>query len=218
MEQIVPAFRGRPQAEKLMFMYASTFYNLKDYLLAGYQFERFTETYPKSDSAQVAAYRSAKSYYHESPRFSLDQKDTYKAIEKLQAFINQYPASPYRTQANALVAELNGKLELKAIGIAQQNLKIGAYLNDYRPAITSFENFIIDHPGSVYRKDAYYGRLRAAYLLAINSRPALQKQRLVQAQNAHKSFLKYFAKSELRGAADKMAQDINERLALQPTS
>ena len=84
MEQIVPVYRGKPQAERLMFLYANTFYNLEDYYLAGYQFERFETSYPNSDSVEVAAYRSAKSYYELSPRYSLDQQDTYKALEKLQ--------------------------------------------------------------------------------------------------------------------------------------
>lgn len=33
MEQIVPVYRGKPQAEKLMFMYADTYYKLEDYYL-----------------------------------------------------------------------------------------------------------------------------------------------------------------------------------------
>ncbi|HAH34550.1 MAG TPA: outer membrane protein assembly factor BamD, partial [Flavobacteriaceae bacterium] len=31
MEQIVPLYRGKPQAEKLSYRYANTFYNLEDY-------------------------------------------------------------------------------------------------------------------------------------------------------------------------------------------
>ena len=36
--QIAPQYRGKPQAEKLMYMYANSFYEMKDYYLAGYQF------------------------------------------------------------------------------------------------------------------------------------------------------------------------------------
>ncbi len=104
MEQIVPAYRGKPQAERLMFIYSNTFYNMEDYYLAGYQFERFESSYPKSDSVEVAAYKSAKSYAQLSPRFSLDQKDTDKALAKLQAYIDKYPNSEYRTEANEMVA------------------------------------------------------------------------------------------------------------------
>ena len=57
MEQIVPAYRGKPQAEKLMYMYANTFYQLEDFYLAGYQFERFATSYPKSDSVEIAAFK-----------------------------------------------------------------------------------------------------------------------------------------------------------------
>lgn len=111
MEQIVPAYRGKPQAERLMYVYANTFYKLEDYLLAGYQFERFETSFPQSDSVEIAAYKSAKSYYELSPRYSLEQADTYTALEKMQAFINKYPNSEYRLETNALVKELRGKLE-----------------------------------------------------------------------------------------------------------
>jgi outer membrane protein assembly factor BamD len=35
-----------------------------------------------------------------SPIYSLDQTDTYKAIDKLQAFIDTYPNSEYLSEAN----------------------------------------------------------------------------------------------------------------------
>ena len=84
MEQVVPVYRGKPQAEKLMFMYSNTYYQLEDYYLSGYQFERFIVSYPKSDSVELASYKSASSYYQLSPRYSLDQTDTYIGLEKLQ--------------------------------------------------------------------------------------------------------------------------------------
>ena len=211
-EQIVPVYRGKPQAERLMFLYANTFYELEDYYLSGYQFERFETSYPQSDSVEVAAYKSAKSYSQLSPRYSLDQEDTYKALEKLQSFINKYPNSEKRPEANALVAELNGKLEKKDIEIANQNLKIAEYIGDYRPAIESYDNFISDHPGSKYRKDAFFGRLQAAYELAVRSVPSLVEERLVTAQDYYNKFIKYYSDTDLRAEADIIAQDIAERL------
>ncbi|MDC0408641.1 outer membrane protein assembly factor BamD, partial [Flavobacteriaceae bacterium] len=151
MEQIVPIYRGKPQAEPLMYRYANTFYNLEDYYLAGYQFERFVVSYPKSDSLEMAAYKSAKSYYELSPRYSLDQKDTYIALEKLQGFVDNYPESQYRAQCNDMVQELKVKLEKKDIETANQYRRI----SDYKAAIKAFDNFILDHPGSIYREEAY---------------------------------------------------------------
>ena len=91
--QIVPKYRGKPQAQKLMYMYCKTFYETKDYYTANYQMERFVSAYPKSEKVQEMAFLAAKSYYELSPLFSKDQIETIDAIDKLQAFINTYPLS-----------------------------------------------------------------------------------------------------------------------------
>ncbi len=207
MEQIVPSYRGKPQGEKLMFIYSNTYYNLEDFYLAGYQFERFTQAYPQSDSAEVASFKGAKSFYQLSPRYSLDQKDTYKALEKLQEFINRYPNSSKREEANTLVDELQGKLETKEFEVAEQYLRV----EDYKAAIEAFDNFITDNPGSQYRKDAFYGRFVAAYKLAINSIPMLIQERLLTAKGYYNNFIKYYAQSETATEAAKILEDIERR-------
>jgi outer membrane protein assembly factor BamD len=215
MEQIVPAYRGKPQAERLTFIYANTYYQMGDFYLAGYQFERFETSYPRSDSVEIASFKSAKSYYELSPRFSLDQEDTHTALNKLQAFINTYPNTQYRAEANELVSELRGKLELKDMRVAKQYLKI----SDYKPAIAAFENFISDHPGSPFRKDAFFGRLDAGYQLAINSVPRLINERLIVAKTYYDSFVKYYEDTELMADAEVILKDINKRLNIEePTS
>ena len=207
MEQIVPSYRGKPQGEKLMYIYSNTYYNLEDYYLAGYQFERFTQAYPQSDSIEEASLKAAKSFYQLSPRYSLDQKDTDKALEKLQEFINRYPDSDKRIEANALVAELREKLETKEYETAKQYL----HVEDYKAAIGAFDNFITDNPGSHYRKDAFYGRYVAAYKLAINSIPGLVQERLVIAKGHYNSFMKYYKDTELAPQAAEIIQDIELR-------
>ena len=214
MEQIVPAYRGKPQAEKLMFIYANSYYKLDDHFLSGYQFERFVTSYPKSDSVEIAAYKSARSYYELSPVFSLEQKETHQALEKLQEFINGYPNSPKRDEANKLVAELRGKLDKKSYETANQYFRI----SDFKAAIGSFDNFIKNHPGSKYRKDAFFGRFNAAYKLAINSFPSLVEERLKVAKEHYESFAKYYKDSDLAEAANTILEDINKRLQQYPNS
>ena len=212
MEQVVPVYRGKPQAEKLMFMYSNTYYQLEDYYLSGYQFERFTVSYPKSDSIELASYKSASSYYQLSPRYSLDQTDTYIGLEKLQAFIDTYPDSEYRKVANMKVNELILKLQKKDIEIALQYLKTGQALNSYKSAIAAFENFISDHPGSIYRIDAYFWRFQAAYELALQSVPQKVDERLIKASEYYADFVKYFSESELLEQANEIIIDIEIRL------
>ena len=71
-EQIVPAYRGKPQAERIMYLYADSHYQVEDYYLAGYQFDRFVSAYPDSDKAEEAQYKAAVSYAELSPNYQLD--------------------------------------------------------------------------------------------------------------------------------------------------
>ena len=80
--QIVPKYRGKPQAEKLMFMYCMTFYETRDYFTSNYQMERFVEAYPKSEKAEEIGFLAAKSYYMLSPAYTKDQSETLIAIDK----------------------------------------------------------------------------------------------------------------------------------------
>ncbi len=107
--QIVPNYRGKPQAEKLMFLYSDTFYKMEHYHLASYQFERFASAYPKSEKVEDALFLSCKSLYELSPVYTKEQGETVEAIEKLQIFINSYPDSQYSAEANALLKELDFK-------------------------------------------------------------------------------------------------------------
>lgn len=211
-EQIAPSYRGKPQAEKMFYMYATSLYKTKSYYTAGYQYDSFTASYPKSEKAEEAAFLAAKSYYFLSPRYSLDQVDTYKSLDKLQAFIDRYPNSQFMPEANQLVKELSYKLEKKAFEIAKQYYTTAEYFGDYTAAMKTLENFMIDYPGSELREDALYLRFSSAYELAINSVEAKMEQRLHDAQTSYNDLIKYMPESKYRGDADKMLERINKEL------
>lgn len=206
--QIVPKYRGRPQAEKLMFMYSNTFYQTRDYYTANYQFERFVSAYPQSEKIAEASFMAAKSYYELSPRYSKEQKETTEALGKLQAFINEYGESPFVTEANALVKELDLKLEKKAFEIAKQYNTIGGFTRDYQAAIASFDNFLINYPGSSFKEEATYYRLDSAYKLAANSVKWKQEERIKKALDYFQQFKKAFPESKLMGEVDKMDSEL----------
>lgn len=195
--QIAPQYRGKPQGQRLRYMYAKSFYEMEDYHLAGYQFEQFENSYPQSEKIEEAAFLGAKSYYFLSPVYSIEQKETKQALEKLQLFINKYPDSEYLSQANELIKELDYKLEKKAYEIAKQYNKIAYFeSSDYEAAIKAFDNFLIDHPGSTFREDTMFYRLDSAYRLAINSVARKKEERLERSMDFYNAYMKYFANSE----------------------
>jgi len=202
--QIVPKYRGRPQAEKLMYMYSKTFYFNKEYYTSNYQMERFVSSYPKSEKAEEIAFLAAKSYYNISPVYSKEQVETVDAIEKLQMFINTYPESEYLAEANKLVKELDYKLEKKAYGIAKQYNNI----TDYEASIKSFDNFLLDYPGSSFKEDALYYRFDAAYKLTVKSVEWKKEERANKAIGYFNSFKKSFAESKYMTEATVMIDEL----------
>ena len=207
-EQIAPAYRGKPQAEKLFYMFAQSYYKTKQYYLAGYQFESFVSGYPKSEKIQEAAYLGAKSYSMLSPVYSLDQKDTFKAIEKLQAFIDNYPNSQYLAEANQTVKVLTEKIEKKVY----ENAKGYNTISDYKSAIVAFDLFLGDYPGTIYKEDALFYKYDSAYQLAINSIPAKMEERLNVAKTAHSNLIKFDANTKYKKTAYEMLARIEKDL------
>jgi len=192
-EQIVPQYRGKPQGEKLIFLFADTYYQLNDHYLASYQFERFTQAYPNSERVEEAAFKSAKSYYELSPRYDIDQTETAKAIEELQKYIVSYPDSENIPEANQLATELRVKIEKKAYEIAKQY----HHTENYKSAIVAFTNFINEYPGSPFREAAFYHRFDSAYQLAINSYEYLQNERLTEAKGFFNNYARFYPEGSM---------------------
>jgi outer membrane protein assembly factor BamD len=207
-EQIAPALKGKPSAEKMFYMYSQSLYRTRQYYLAGYQFESFVGSYPKSEKIQEASFLGAKSFTFLSPVYSLDQADTYKAIDKLQDYIDKYPEGQDLPEANSLVKALREKLEKKAF----ENAKIYHTISDYKAAMVAFDNFIINYPGTPYKEKALYYKFDSAYLLAINSVSSKMKERLENAKSAYTSLMKFKADSEYKGKADEKLSRIENDL------
>lgn len=210
--QIVPKYRGKPQAQRLMYMYSKTFYETRDYYTANYQFERFVSAYPESEKIEEAAFLGAKSYYFLSPRYSKEQKETVEAIQKLQDFINRYPESQYIAEANTLVKELDIKLERKAYEIALQYNRTVPYTNDYLAAIAAFDKFLLEYPGSIFREDALFHRFESSHGLAINSVERKKKERLNNATEYYNDLIKAYPETKYLDQASKLIGEVNEQL------
>ncbi|NOR29407.1 MAG: outer membrane protein assembly factor BamD [Lutibacter sp.] len=207
-EKVTPNYRGKPQMERIQYMIAQAHYNTKQYTLAAYYFDKFVKNYPKSSKIEESAYLSAHSYYKASPIFSLDQKDTYEAINALQNFIFKYPNSANIADANKYVKELTYKLEKKSFEIAKQYY----HTTDYIAAIVAFDNLLSDHLGTSYKEEALYFKFKAAYELGINSYITKKEERITNALKFHERFKRGFSKSEYLKETEKLAIELTEEL------
>ena len=207
-EQIAPSYKGKPNAERMFFLYSNSLYKSNQFYLAGYQFENFVATYPKSEKREEAAFLAAECFYRMSPVYSLDQTDTQKGLDKLQRFIDVYPNSEYLEKANSYVKELREKQEKKSFEIAKQYNTI----SDYKGALKAFENFIADYPGTPFKEKALYYRFDSAYQLAVNSVDFKKQERLAYAKTTYSNLLKFKEDTEYKEKADKMLAEIEKEL------
>jgi outer membrane protein assembly factor BamD len=207
-EQIASVYRGKPESENLYFMFSQSYFKTKQYYLAGYQFESFVSSFPKSEKAQEAYFLGAKSYSMLSPVYSLDQTDTTKAIEKLQAFIDTYPNSVYLAEANTIVKNLNEKLERKVF----ENAKGYNTISDFKSALVALDNFIADYPGTPFKEEALFYKYDSAYQLGINSVPAKMEERLNVAKVAYANLIKFKADTKYKKQADEMLARVEKDL------
>lgn len=167
------AYRGKPQGEEIAFHTAECYYNMHDYEIASHYYKRFVVNYPFSKRAETSLFRSACCYYLESPNLSLDQTQSYNAIEELQNFVELYPNSELVDSANIIIDTLRYKLQEKDFGICMLYYK----MEEYQAAITSFENFIKDYPTTPHREEVINYMVLTYYNYAENSVKEKQKER-----------------------------------------
>lgn len=204
-EKVTPAYRGKPQMERVQFMVAQSNFNEKNYSLAGYYFDRFIKNYPKSSKREEAAFLSAYSYKLASPVFSKDPTDTNKALESFQSFINTYPDSDKIVEANQHYKELRYKLQKKYFEIAKVYYTTAGYdKRNYNAAIQAFDNLLSDYLGSEFKEEALFYRFKAAHDFELKSTNRRKSDRIKVAFDAYDKLKRNFPESKFMKESNEM--------------
>ena len=191
-ELIIPAYRGRPELEKIYFTYAYTYYYLHKYILANYYFKTFAATFPTSSYKEEAEFMVGYASYQMSPSFRLDQTYSEKAIEEFETFVNNYPQSERVKECNRLIDEMRLKLEHKTFDEG----RLYYDLRQYQAATVTFENLLKDFPETSNAEQVRLFIARSAYDLAENSVYEKQEERYKQAVSKAKDYLSKFKESK----------------------
>lgn len=197
-EQILGRYRGKKEAEDLYVKYAYTHYYLANYILSASYFSNFANTYITSPLREEAAYMSAYSNYLQSPDYKLEQSFTYKAIDELQNFVNNYSKSARVAEANKLIDELRNKLEKKAY----EEAMLYYDLKQFQSATITLNNMLKDFPDSKNIEKLRYYIVKSNYTLSENSIYNKQLERYEATQISAELFLNKFPKSKDRREID----------------
>jgi outer membrane protein assembly factor BamD len=197
-EDLTQKYRGRAEAEDLNYYYAYTLYRLGDYTTARFQFKNFADIYPTSKNAEECRYMYAYCFYLDSPKSSLDQENTFKAIDAMQLFINLYPKSERVAQATEYINELRGKLEDKAYANAKLYFDLGGYdITNYKAAVVALQTAQVEYPDIKYAEEMDLLIVKSQYLYAKNSYETRQEDRFNEAITFANEFAESHPESKL---------------------
>ncbi|MBD81239.1 MAG: outer membrane protein assembly factor BamD [Crocinitomicaceae bacterium] len=208
LEELIPVYRGTEKAERLYYIYAYSDYYMKDYILAAHRFNSFVKTFPFSRYTEECQFMGAVCHHKLSPKHSLDQTDTYKAIQQFELFIHQFPESKFVDSSHVLLDDMRLKLEEKSFQISRQYFRT----RKYKAAIVSLENTLQRFPDTKHREDIYLLMVKSNYYWAKNSIDSKKQERYSNTKKAYTKFANSFPESKSMKEALMILEKTNENL------
>ncbi len=198
-EELIPLWRGTQKGQEVYYYYCYCNYYQGYYAVAAYHFKKFAKTYPNSEHAEECYFMNGYCQYIMSPSPTLDQSNTYQAIDELQLFINHYPNSHLVDSCNTLIDKLRDKLETKAF----LNAKLYHKTMYYKSAIVALNNVLKDYPNSKHKKEILFLILDSNYQLAVNSVESKKQERIKNTIEAYYKFVDLYSENNSDAYLDK---------------
>jgi outer membrane protein assembly factor BamD len=202
-DQIVTVYRGTTKADTVYNYQAMCYFKQRDYILAGHHFTNLADNYPNSAFAEDAQFTAAYCSYMLSPKYSLDQANTRKAIDQFTLFVIRNPGSERIVEAKQYIDEMKNKLIKKSY----ENGRLYYDLGDYKASIIALENSLNEYPDTEHREELMFLLLESHYLLAENSIPEKQAERYQNTIDAYYSFTGEFPESRYQKEASRLYQE-----------
>lgn len=173
LEGLVAGLKGSDKAEESLFILAMCYFESGDYYTASQYFKTCYTNYQRGDYTELARLYSGKSLFMDIAEPELDQTDTYTAIEELQLFMEYFPESKYRAEAQDMMFQMHDVLVKKDYLSAKLYYDLGDYMahygNNYLACIITAQNVLNDYPYTKLREDLSMLILRAKYKMAQHS-------------------------------------------------
>ena len=189
---VVTSLRADPRVQGVLYRYADTYFQNRDYFSAAAYFRNYAENYKAADNREEALYMEALSYVKQSPDFRLEQSNTDKAIEALETFVTLYPETERLTEINNTLDELRVKQETKAYDAARLYFD----MKQYQAAVQAFERVLQDYPDTDRAEEIRWRIVEAYVRLADNSVIAKRRERYELALDAAEVYLKKYPAGE----------------------
>lgn len=201
---LVVSGQGSAVADEAQYYLAQCYYHLKDYVTAAAEFQRLVRMYPSSEWVDDAQYMIGMCYYKLSPPPGLDQEFTLKAIDAFQRFLEDFPTSDLRPEAEKRMRELRNKLAEKEWKNGELYRKMGYY----RSALIYYDSVLKDYYDTPWAERALYQKGRILEKL----------KRYDEAVEAYQEFVRRFPRSKFLPKVRQQLAKTREKLARQSAS
>jgi len=152
---------GASYVDQAQYYLAECHFHLKEYILAADEYGRLIRLYPSSERQDDALFKIAYCDYKLSPKPSLDQTYTVKAVENFQRFLEDFPQSELVPKAEELLKICRSKLAEKEYKAGELYVK----LRDFNGAHIYFSSVIQNYYDTKFVEDAIYWNAESLYRL-----------------------------------------------------
>lgn len=213
LNELVAILKGTDKAEESLYMLGMSYYNQKDYQVAAQTFIQYYNVYPRGTFAELARFHAGKAMYLDTPEPRLDQSGTYSAIQQLQMFMEYFPESSKKEEAQNMIFQLQDKLVMKEYLAAKMYYNLGNYLgNNYLSCVITAQNALKDYPYTNMREDISILILRAKYEMALHSIDEKRPDRYRETVDEYYAFKNEFPESKYLKEADRIFRASQEEL------
>lgn len=213
LRELVTMKKGTDEAEECLYMLGMAEYMGSDYESAAATFKKYSSTYPRGIYAEHAAYYVGQSLYQSAPEPRLDQTPTIGAINAFQQFLDLFPDSELRPQAQRHLFELQDKLIMKELLSAQLYYNLGGYFgnctnggSNLEACIITAQNALKTYPFSSLRESFSLLIMKSKFELAEQSVEERRLERYRDAEDECYGFINEFPDSRERHLAEKFIQ------------
>ena len=213
LNELIASLKGTDKAEESLYMLGMSYYNQNDYQTAAQTFTQYYNVYPRGTFTELARFHAGKALYLDTPEPRLDQSGTYNAIQQLQMFLEYFPNSAKKDEAQNMIFALQDKLVMKEYLSAKLYYNLGNYLgNNYESCVITAQNALKDYPYTNMREDLSILILRAKYEMAVFSVEDKREERYREAVDEYYAFKNEFPESKYMKDADRIFKEAQKIL------
>jgi outer membrane protein assembly factor BamD len=207
-EELYPLAIGTSLGDTILFLFADSYFQNRDYQMAAFHFRDYARRYPGTERTELAALNTIKAMYYNSPEYNLDQLVTTFAIDEVVLFIQQYPHSKHIEECNEILDALRDKLAKKEMEMVKMYYQTGYYEATQIMA----KNFMKSYSASKYAPEVLYTLLKNNYDYARKSVVQKQYNRFKDCLDAYEMLQMQYPESSYVEEGKKIALDVATRI------